>query len=114
MAEWNFIRLADGHIYIPACNNEWANIAVCADRQTHNEGFHSVSLPDLARTDKAPVYYNEMPVAEYDRILQENRGVILCRVADLNRRIRYVGHTLVIDDTNPFGARSAGIAIDRK
>jgi len=92
------LNIENGRIHIPACTTEWANIAVRVERAARSTGFHTVAIPDLVVTDKAPVCYNEMPTAEYTRILQENRAAILLKVAELNRRIHYAGNTLVIDD----------------
>jgi hypothetical protein len=70
-------------IVVQACAETWAHLLVCETKWRGKSAGYHVSLPDLACEFKR-THHNELPSADFDRVLAEHRQAILDLIAQLN------------------------------
>lgn len=76
----NAIEVEGGRIVIQSCTESWANVGVFYRGQSV---YYHVALPSLVREEQH-AYSVDLPAAEFDRILADNKQRLIDTVASLN------------------------------
>ena len=66
-------------IVIQSCDSEVANVGVFVGGRG---AYHHITLPACERRCR-PIYSNELPAADYDRVLSMYRDELLARMEEL-------------------------------
>lgn len=75
----HILTTPDADIVIQSCAADSANVGVFIGGLG---AYHHITLPDCARRWR-PAYHNELPAADYYRVLREYQGELLKRVEEL-------------------------------